>query len=56
MQNPINNLARVPKSDARRAAVDLIDAFEFDDETLEPEPEPGDFWGEIDDDCNGISG
>jgi len=28
---------------------DFWDAFERDDETAEPEPEPGDFWGEVDD-------
>jgi hypothetical protein len=27
------------------------DAFDLDDELLEPEPEPGDFWGEPNDDC-----
>jgi hypothetical protein len=27
------------------------DVFELDDETSEPEPEYGDFWGELDDDC-----
>ena len=26
------------------------DVFELDDEAMEPEPERGDFWGEVDDD------
>ncbi|TSA40019.1 hypothetical protein D4R30_00290 [archaeon] len=26
------------------------DAFELDEDTIEPEPEYGDFWGELDDD------
>jgi hypothetical protein len=33
---------------------DPCDAFELDDDELEPEPEPGDFWEELDDDCHGI--
>jgi hypothetical protein len=33
----------LPSDDAR-------DAFELDDD-LESEPEPGDFWEEVDDDC-----
>jgi hypothetical protein len=33
---------------------DLWDAFELDDDQLESEPEPGDFWGELDHDCDGI--
>jgi hypothetical protein len=33
---------------------DPWDAFELDDDELECEPEPGDFWGELDDDCDGI--
>ncbi len=28
---------------------DLWDVFELDDETAEPDPEPGDFWGVLDD-------
>jgi hypothetical protein len=28
----------------------------LEDEALEPEPEYGDFWGEIDDDCNNACG
>ncbi len=28
---------------------DLWAVFEVDDETAEPEPEPGDFWGVLDD-------
>ena len=28
---------------------DLWDVFELDDETAEPEPQHGDFWGEPDD-------
>ncbi len=35
---------------------DLWDVFELDDETIEPEPEYGDFWGEIDDDCDNNCG
>jgi len=31
---------------------DFLDAFALEDETGEPEPEYGDFWGEIDDDCD----
>jgi hypothetical protein len=30
----------------------LWDAFELDDETAEPQPEPGDFWGEMDNDSD----
>jgi hypothetical protein len=26
------------------------DVFELDEDTIEPEPEYGDFWGELDDD------
>lgn len=33
-------------------ADDPWDAFELDDEIVDPEPEPGDFWGELDDDCD----
>jgi len=29
---------------------DVWDAFELDDETADPQPEYGDFWGEPDDD------
>lgn len=29
---------------------DLLDAFPLEDEAGEPEPEYGDFWGELDDD------
>lgn len=29
---------------------DPWDVFELDDEEAEPEPEYGDFWGELDDD------
>ena len=28
---------------------ELWDVFALDEETAEPEPEPGDFWGEVDD-------
>jgi hypothetical protein len=28
---------------------DIWDAFELDDETADPQPEPGDFWGEVED-------
>ena len=28
---------------------ELWDVFALDDETAEPEPEPGDFWGQVDD-------
>lgn len=28
---------------------EVWDVFELDDETAEPEPEYGDFWGEVDD-------
>ncbi len=31
---------------------DPWDAFEVDDDGAEPEPEPGDFWGELDHDCD----
>ena len=31
---------------------DPWDAFELDNEAAEPEPESGDFWGELDDDCD----
>ncbi len=33
-------------------AVDPWDAFVIDGDAMEPEPEPGDFWGELDDDCD----
>jgi hypothetical protein len=33
-------------------ADDPWDVFELDDEVAEPEPEHGDFWGELDDDCD----
>ena len=33
---------------------DPWDAFELDDDELESQPEPGDFWGELDHDCNSI--
>lgn len=29
---------------------DVWEAFELDEETAEPEPEFGDFWGELDED------
>lgn len=32
---------------------DLWDAFELDDEMPEPEPEHGDFWGQLDDPLGG---
>jgi hypothetical protein len=32
------------------SADDPWDVFELDDEGMEPEPEHGDFWGELDDD------
>jgi hypothetical protein len=50
MQNLTVHRESIPKSAIKRAESELIDAFELDDETLEPEPEPGDFWGELDDD------
>jgi hypothetical protein len=31
---------------------DPWDAFELEDDIVEPEPEYGDFWGEQDDDCD----
>jgi hypothetical protein len=31
---------------------DPWDAFELDEDTAEPEPKPGDFWGELDNDRN----
>ena len=31
---------------------DAWDVFELDDEAVEPEPEYGDFWGALDDDCD----
>jgi hypothetical protein len=33
---------------------DAWDAFLLDDETAEPEPEPGDFWGEPEYDCDSL--
>ena len=33
-------------------ADDPWDVFEVDDEAAEAEPEYGDFWGEVDDDCD----
>ena len=33
---------------------DPWDAFELDDGELESEPEPGDFWGELDNDCDSV--
>ena len=33
-------------------ADDPWDAFELDDEIVDPEPEPDDFWGKLDDDCD----
>jgi hypothetical protein len=30
--------------------------FELDDDVAEPEPEYGDFWGEVDDDCDNLGG
>jgi len=50
MQNPTNSRDLAVKLYACTHSIDLVDAFELDDETLEPEPEPGDFWGELDDD------
>ena len=35
-----------------RPADDPWDVFEVDDDVVEPEPEYGDFWGELDDDCD----
>lgn len=43
------------KRSDRPSADDPWDVFEVDDDSLEPEPEYGDFWGELDDDCD-ISG
>ena len=37
-------------------AEDPWDVFELDEEALEPEPEYGDFWGELDDDCDNGGG
>ena len=31
---------------------DPWDVFDLDDDLLEPEPEPGDFWGELDNDSD----
>jgi len=28
---------------------DFLEVFELGDETTEPDPQPGDFWGQIDD-------
>ena len=33
-------------------ADDPWDVFEVDEDVVEPEPEYGDFWGELDDDCD----
>lgn len=33
-------------------AEDPWDVFELDEGVAEPEPEYGDFWGELDDDCD----
>lgn len=33
-------------------AEDPWDVFKLDDDWLEPEPEYGDFWEELDDDCD----
>ena len=33
---------------------DPWDAFQLDDGELESEPEPGDFWGELDNDCDSV--
>jgi hypothetical protein len=52
MQNSTKSRVLTPKLYISTLNDELIDAFEQDDETLEPEPEPGDFWGELDDDCN----
>ena len=49
-----------PNPQAKEAAMpddyvsceDLLDAFALEDEAGEPEPEYGDFWGELDDDCD----
>jgi hypothetical protein len=35
-------------------ADDAWDAFVLDDDTAEPEPEPGDFWGELDHDSDSL--
>jgi hypothetical protein len=40
----------MPDTRQQPAIVDFWEAFELEDEALEPEPEPGDFWGEPDDD------
>jgi hypothetical protein len=39
-----------------RPAEDPWDVFELDEEVVEPEPECGDFWGELDDDCDNGGG
>jgi hypothetical protein len=31
---------------------DPWEVFELDEDTAEPEPEPGDFWGEVDHDSD----
>jgi hypothetical protein len=40
------------KRESLSPANDPWDVFELDDEVVEPEPEYGDFWGEVDDDCD----
>jgi hypothetical protein len=35
-----------------KSVEDPWDAFELEDDTVEPDPEPGDFWGELNDDLN----
>ena len=40
------------KQEGLRPSDDLWDVFELDDALTEPEPEYGDFWGELDDDCD----
>jgi hypothetical protein len=44
-------LHRRSKPESPTPSSDPWDVFELDDDLLEPEPEHGDFWGELDDDC-----
>jgi hypothetical protein len=44
------------KREGHPSTDDPWDVFELDDEVLEPEPEYGDFWGELDDDCDNSCG
>jgi hypothetical protein len=46
---PFDKEPEMPKN-RKLPSDDAWDAFELDDD-LESEPEPGDFWEEVDDDC-----